>query len=229
MNGILYGVSVGPGDPELMTLKAIKTIEACEMIAVPQAGEGEPIALQIARQSVPSIAQKQILSLSMPMTRDQAELERTHAIAAQRVIKLLREGCSVAFLTLGDVSVYATYSYLHRRVIAAGFTARMIAGVPSFCAVAARLGEGLVEGSQPLHIIPASYQGADEGLSWAGTKVLMKTGKSLGAVKEQLRERGLYQRARMVQRCGMQGEQVFSSLDEADETTSYFSIIVVKD
>gem|GEM_PF-4635624 len=80
----------------------------------------------------------------------------------------------------------------------------------------------------PLHIIPGSYSSVDEGLGYAGAKVLMKTGKSIEQVKARLKERGLYESARMVQKCGMEGERVFNSLDGADADASYFSIIVVK-
>ncbi|MEM1483769.1 precorrin-2 C(20)-methyltransferase [Oscillospiraceae bacterium PP1C4] len=229
MSGILYGVSVGPGDPELMTLKAVKTIQKCPVIAVPHSGADELVALNIARQSVPELDEKEVIELYMPMTRDKAELESTRNEATRKVTQLLEEGKDIAFLTLGDASIYSTYSYIHKRVLAQGFPAQIIPGVPSFCAVAARLNEGLTEAHQPLHIIPASYSGVDEGLSWTGTKVLMKTGKSLEKVKSRLRERKLYEHAKMVQKCGMEGERIFQSLDDADEYASYFSIIVVKD
>ena len=164
----------------------------------------------------------------MPMTRDKAELDRTRDKAADRLMELLAAGSDVAFLTLGDVSVYSTYFYLDERVRACGYETRVIAGVPSFCAAAARLGVSLTEASQPLHIIPGSYSSVDEGLGYAGAKVLMKTGKSIEQVKARLKERGLYESARMVQKCGMEGERVFNSLDGADADASYFSIIVVK-
>ncbi len=229
MNGTLYGVSVGPGDPELLTLKAARIIRQCPVIAVPRsADENAPIALGIALQAVPEISSKQIVELSMPMTRDKAELDRTRGKAADRLMELLAAGSDVAFLTLGDVSVYSTYFYLDERVRACGYETRVIAGVPSFCAAAARLGVSLTEASQPLHIIPGSYSGVDEGLGYAGAKVLMKTGKSIEQMKARLKERGLYESARMVQKCGMEGERVFDSLDGADADASYFSIIVVK-
>ena len=229
MNGKLYGVGVGPGDPDLITLKAIKTIKACEVIAVPKTGETERVAFHIAKQSIPELESKEMIELYMPMTRDKQLLSASHDKAADAVIDLLKQGKSVAFLTLGDPSIYSTYIYVHKRVIEKGYEAQLVAGVPSFCAVAARLNIELTEGAQPLHVIPASYHGVDEGIDWNGTKVLMKTGKSIGAVKEILHQKGLYNSAKMVQRCGMDGEQVFQSLDDADENTSYFSIIVIKD
>lgn len=230
MSGVLYGVSVGPGDPELITLKAVRIIRACDVVAVPRSGENELVAFNIARQAVPELADKEVLALYMPMTRDKEELARTRAEAAEAVSRYLEQGRDVAFLTLGDASIYSTYSYIHKLIQARGYQVSVIAGVPSFCAAAARLGEGsLTEASQPLHIIPASYAGVDEGLGWNGTKVLMKTGRSIEKVKAKLKERGLYCHAKMVQKCGMEGERVFASLDDTDADTSYFSIIVVRD
>lgn len=229
MNGILYGVSVGPGDPDLVTLGAARVMRECDIIAVPRSGAGELAAFAIARRAVPEIDVKPLIELDMPMTRDAQTLEKTRAAAVETLCELLAAGKRVAFLTLGDVSIYATYMYLHDRVKQKGFTAEMLAGVPSFCAAAALLGESLTEAHQPLHIIPASYAGADEGLSLGGTKVLMKTGKSLGKVKQKLREHGLYEQAKMVERCGMEGERVFRSLDDADDCASYFSIIIIKE
>ena len=84
--------------------------------------------------------------------------------------------------------------------------------MPSFCAVAAKLNTGLAEGAQPLHIIPASYQGVEEGLEWSGPKVLMKTGRSMKKVKALLDEKGLLDKAMMVQKCGMEGEEIYPSM-----------------
>ena len=229
MNAILYGVGVGPGDPKLITLAAVEAIRACPVIALPQSGDGEAVALQIARGAVPELGEKELLELPMPMTRDKALLEQSHNDAAQRIAQRLREGKSVAFLTLGDPSVYSTYCYVHKRVLAMGLEAQMIPGVPSFCAAAARLGEPLVEGAQALHVLPASYAGASDGLSLPGTKVLMKTGRCMPEVKRALAAHGLLESAKMVQKCGMQGETLYTDMRHVDEGASYFSIIIAKE
>lgn len=229
MKGTLYGVGVGPGDAELMTLKAVRVIRACDVVAVPHTGEADRVALDIALQAVPELAEKPLLELEMPMTRDQQMLDKFHDAAADEVMELLEVGKNVAFLTLGDPTVYSTYSYVHKRVVSRGGNTEIVPGVPSFCAVAAALNTSLSEGKQALHIIPASYEGADSGLNAAGTKVLMKTGKSLPKMKALLKEKGLLQHARMVQKCGMPGQVVIDDMASADADASYFSIIVVKD
>ena len=131
--------------------------------------------------------------------------------------------------SLGDPSIYSTYIYIHKRVLAAGFEAQLVPGIPSFCAAAARLNEGLTETSQALHVIPASYKGLAEAMELPGTKVLMKSGKSIGKIRDLIQQQPERWEAKMVERCGMEGERVFLSAEEIDPQASYFSIVVVKD
>ena len=229
MKGTLYGVGVGPGDPELMTLKAVKTIEGCDIIAVPDTGKTERVALEIAKQAVGGLERKKVVEVHMPMTRNRETLDRFHDRAAEELIAYLDEGNNVAFLTLGDPTIYSTSMSVHKRVLTTGRSAKIVPGIPSFCAVAARLNISLVEGGQPLHVIPASYEKTEEGLGLEGTKVLMKTGKAFGEVRELLKKKGAMKCAKMVQRCGMERERVFDSLEDADESASYFSVILVKE
>ena len=116
MNGTLYCVSVGPGDPELLTLKAVRIIRQCPVIAVSAgstaASSGRQcIAYKIAAAAVPEIGQKELLALHMPMTRDRELLERGHREAARALIETLRLGKDVAWLNLGDVSIYSSSAY----------------------------------------------------------------------------------------------------------------------
>ena len=229
MNGTLFGVGIGPGDPELITLKAIRIIGQSAVIAVPKSGEGERMALNITRQAVPSLAQKPIVELDMPMTRDKALLRSSHINAADTIIDYLSNGKDVAFLTLGDPSIYSTYIYVHRLVKEKGHKAEIIPGVPSFCAVSAKLGDGLVETSQALHVIPGSYDNMSDSIKLGGTKVLMKSGKAFAEVRQKLREADLSQNAKMIENCGLETERIYNSLEDADASAGYFSIIVIKD
>ena len=146
--GILYGVGVGPGDPELITRKAQRIIAQAAVLAVPDKGSGEKTALTIAGELAEG---KEILLCDAPMVRDEAALDAAYEANADRVCALLDGGKDVAFLTLGDPTVYSTYLYLHRKVVARGYEAEIIPGVPSFCAVAARLGAPCHEGHQGTH------------------------------------------------------------------------------
>ncbi|MCD8105147.1 MAG: SAM-dependent methyltransferase [Lachnospiraceae bacterium] len=111
MSGILYGTGIDPGDPELLTLKAVRLIRENEVIALPGPDAKETAAYQIAVQAVPELADKRLLALDMPMTHDLAWRERCHDEAADKVEACLREGENVIFLTLGDPAVYSTYLY----------------------------------------------------------------------------------------------------------------------
>ncbi|MFA6807826.1 MAG: precorrin-2 C(20)-methyltransferase [Eubacteriales bacterium] len=228
--GNLCGVGVGPGDPELLTLKAIKRIKEADIIAVPKTESKQITALNIV-QSVIDLSGKEILELYMPMTREKAVLKEKHATAVEELTLRLVKGKNIVFLTIGDPSIYSTYIYLHKQVLKAGFNAELVPGVPSFCAVAAKLNDSLCLGAEPLHIIPASYEGLSDCLDWKGTKVLMKSGKELVKVREALEERDKLKDSSMVECCGMENEKVYLNLaDYKDDTEkSYFTIIVVKD
>lgn len=120
MNGTLYGVGVGPGDPRLMTYLAVDTIKNCPVIAVPADGKEKAVAYKIASGIVDGIDEKECLNLSTPMTKDKAVLDAAYQAAAEAIIEKLKEGKDVACLTLGDPTIYSTYIYIHRLVKAQG-------------------------------------------------------------------------------------------------------------
>ncbi len=227
--GTLYGVSVGPGDPELMTLKAVRCIEQCPVLAAPQTAAGRMLALDIAKGAV-DVSGKIILPLHFAMSRDSEVLKASHAAAADAVRAHLDAGRDVALLNLGDVSIYATYGYLEEILTAQGYAAVRIAGVPSFCAAAARLGQSLTGGmEQPLTIAPGRH--VEQVLAAPGAKVLMKTGRRLPKTLDALRERGLLANSAMVCNCGLPDEAVFPALTDYDpaQDAGYFATILVKE
>ena len=140
--GVFYGVGVGPGDPELLTLKALRTLERCPVIAAPRTKSGETLALDIVRRAM-SLEDKTILPLEFTMSRDPAVLRASRLRAAEAIAAHLAAGRNTAMLNLGDVSIYATFGYLMDILTGEGYEAVMVPGVPSFCAVAARLGTSL--------------------------------------------------------------------------------------
>ncbi|MGI6014529.1 MAG: precorrin-2 C(20)-methyltransferase [Oscillospiraceae bacterium] len=226
--GIFYGVGVGPGDPELLTLKAVRVLEQCSVIAAPQTKSGEMLALRIAEQSV-DFCEKTILPLQFTMARDVEQQAQAHRIAAQAVEAYLAAGQDVAMLNLGDVSIYATYGYLMELLQAKGYQTVMVPGVPSFCAVAARLGTSLTSIDKPLHIIPAGDENLERTLALSGTKVLMKAGKRIPKVIAALEEQNALDQASMVQNCGLENEIVYRNLQELKASAGYFATIVVKE
>ena len=226
MTGTLYGLGIGPGDPELLTLKAVRLIRENEVIAFPGEMPQETVAYKIAVQAVPELAEKELTALPMPMTKDPKVLEETHTHAADIVENFLKNGKNVVFLTLGDPTVYSTYLYVHKKILERGLKAEIVSGITSFCAVAARLNMGLVEKAEPLHVIPASYQ-IEEVLKLPGTKVLMKAGKKMKEVKATLQEIGA--QAVMIENCGMPDEKIYANAEEIPENAGYYSLIIVKE
>lgn len=223
--GILYGVGMGPGDPELLTLKAQRLLREADVLAVPDKGAGENTALTIAG---PLAEGKPVLFCDAPMTRDPARLEAAYGENARKIADLLDQGKTVAFITLGDPSIYSTYLYTHRKILSMGYEAKIIPGVPSFCAVAAALGEGLCEGGDRLLIVPASHRDVTDCLAVEANYIFMKAGREIGKLKDTLAAHGLLDRAAMVENCGMAAERVFPRFADAPADSGYFSVVVVK-
>ncbi|WP_297716409.1 precorrin-2 C(20)-methyltransferase [Intestinimonas sp.] len=223
--GKLYGVGVGPGDPELVTKKAERILREADIVAVPDKGVGEKTALHIVSDIV---AGKELLYCPTPMVRDRTVLESCYEQIAGEICARLDEGKNVAFITLGDPTVYSTYIYVHKKVLARGYAAELIPGVPSFCAVAARLNTSLCEGAERLLIVPASHDAAD-CLDIRANKVFMKAGKAIGELREQLAERDMLDGAALVANCGMEGELVCPHFADMTDGAGYFSIVLVKE
>ena len=226
MVGILYGVGVGPGDPELMTLKAARLIRENGVIAVPGTVPQEATAYRIAVQAVPQLAEKELVPVSMPMVHDREALTRSHEAGANVLEAYLASGKNVVFLTLGDPTVYSTFIYIQRIVESHGYSTALVSGVPSFCAAAARLNMPLVEWNEPLHVIPAAHR-LDDALSAPGNYVLMKSGRKMDRVKKLLMESG--RGVAMVENCGMENEHLYRSVEEIPDDAGYYSLIIAKD
>ena len=177
------------------------------------------LALDIARRALGSeLDGKTILPLQFAMSRDAAVLRASHETAASAVRPFLDAGQDVAMLNLGDVSIYATFGYLQEILQAQGYATAMAAGVPSFCAAAARL-------NQPL---------TDEVLDAPGTKVLMKTGRQLPALLDTLDAHGALSRSALVCSCGLPDETIFPDLSAArppqdGSKAGYFATVLVKE
>lgn len=224
MIGKLYGVSTGPGDPELMTVKSIKTIEKCGVIAVPRTKGENALALSIVKNAV-SIECKEILMLDFPMTRDRDELCKAWRTAADRIEEYLAKGDDIAMLCLGDISVYSTFSYTAELVKADGYETVCIPGVTSFCAAAAEEGNPLVCGDSPLIVIPSGCTDRNRLIDEKGTKVIMKPGKKLDEIKTLLKGRNVSAAVN----CGMESSAVYKNAEDIPSDSGYFTIITVRE
>jgi precorrin-2/cobalt-factor-2 C20-methyltransferase len=225
--GTLYGVSIGPGDPELITVKAMNILSKSKYIATPHTGTGDSLAMNIVSQAV-DLSDKEIMLLEFPMTKDKDILTKSHNEAADRVAKVLDSGEDVAMLNLGDVTIYSTFAYTMDKLLEKDYNVEVIPGVTSFCASASELKIGLTTMNEPLHIIPATGIDMKEALEMPGSKVFMKIGKSMPKLIETLKELDIKDNVYAVENCGLENQKVYNSLDEFDGKMGYFTIVVVK-
>ena len=224
--GIAYGVGVGPGDPELMTFKAVKLIRENDVIALPGKEPKETVAYKIAAAVVPELAEKELVPVWMPMIKDRELIDREHQKAAKLIEGYLDQGKNVVYLTLGDSTIYCTFSYIQHYLEADGYATELVPGITSFCAAAARLNVPLVEWDESLHVVPAVHRLGEE-LDREGNYVLMKSASQMAKVKETLRASG--RRVMMVENCSMENEKIYRSVDEIPDDAGYFSLVIAKE
>lgn len=225
MKGKAYGVGVGPGDPELMTLKAIRLIKENDVIMVPGKEPKESVAYRIAVQAVPELAEKSPVSVDLPMLKDREELRKSHKKGAELIESYLDEGKNVVFLTLGDSTVYCTFTYIQKYLIEDGYETELVNGITSFCAAASRLNIPLAEWNEPIHIFPAVHR-EDEDLELDGNIVLMKSGSRIKELRDKLQASGRDVMA--VVNCGMDDEKIYRKAEELPDETGYFTLVISK-
>ena len=219
MKGKLFAIGVGPGDPELLTLKAVNIIKNADVIACP-AKDGKPgIAYTVAAKAVPEILTKQTIALDFPMTKKDVAV--AHEQALKQLIQLLDNGNDIAFLTLGDPGIYSTVSYILDPVRKDGFEVEIVSGVTSFSAAAAKLLIPLSLGDESVMITSKEYKEEAE------TLVIMKAGSVLKELKDKIRrtKKDMY----LIENCGMENEKVYQGIDSIPDEAGYFSIVIVKD
>ena len=218
--GVFYGIGTGPGDPELITLKAVRILTECDVIAVPCASADKSFAYSVAKAAVPAVCEKTVLCIDMPMTRDASVRDMAERKGAERIADALVEGKDVCFVTIGDPTVYSTYMYLQRRIADMGYECCIISGVTSFCAAAAELGISLCEGMEQLHIIPGA---GDEEKKMQGTRVYMKDDikKILPRLKGSI--------VQAVENCGTDRQRIYRCADDIPDDAGYFTVIIAKE
>ncbi|MBR3645608.1 MAG: precorrin-2 C(20)-methyltransferase [Lachnospiraceae bacterium] len=218
MKGTLYAVGVGPGDPDLMTVKAIKTLEQADVIACPSK-EGKPgIAYGIAEQAYANINKKEVLLCDFPM--ENGNISKVHKLVAQDLMKHLDAGKDIAFLTLGDPCIYSTFSYIYNMVMDSGYEVQIINGIPSFCAASAKILQPLSIGQESVLVTSGKYVDFD------GTLVIMKAGSKLKSLKNEIENSR--KKVYLIENCGMLTEQLYIGADNIPDKTGYFSILIVK-
>lgn len=233
--GKLYGIGVGPGDPEMLTIKARKLLEEMAVLLVPKSRqEKRSLALSIVESYLPENQQQ--LEIILPMTRDQNVLLEHWQKAARQVLDELHKGKDCGFITLGDPGTYSTFAYLWRHVhlLDAEIEVEMIPGVSAVNQTGALAGEILVEGDESLAVITAlkSPGELEEILDRFENVVVLKAGRYLEQLTEFLESRNGRERAVLVSRGGFDDAFIAGDLSSLsnlkDKSWDYLSTVVIK-
>lgn len=232
--GRLYGVGLGPGDPSLMTLRAVECIAAADVVAYHSARHGRSIARSIAERHLRAGHIEE--PLVYPVTTETTDhpggyrgaMEEFYEEAAARLAAHLDAGRSVAVLAEGDPLFYSSYMHMHKR-LAHRYPTEVVPGVTSVSAAAARLGEPLVEGEEILTVLPGTLPEEELAARLAATDsaVVMKLGRTFPAVRGALERAGRLDEARYVERATMSGERTGRLADIDPSSVPYFSVAVL--
>ncbi|MDP2158319.1 MAG: precorrin-2 C(20)-methyltransferase [Nitrospirota bacterium] len=237
MSGKLTVIGVGPGDPELLTLKGLRILKAAACIFVPKGREeGSSLALSIVSDLL-DLSGKEVVEAYFPMRKtrgatDQGDLDAQWQNTVESVMNRLNSGIDVAFITIGDPTVYSTFYYLHERLLVLNpdINVEIIPGVSSIMASAARAGVYLGIADERIAVLPANYMSnLSDTLQGFDTIVLMKVNKVFKQIRQKLDEMQMIDKAVFVARAGMEDEKIFHNLEEVtDDDLNYFSMVIVK-
>ena len=227
----IYGIGVGPGDPGLLTLEAARVLAAVDLVFAPAPRSGETsLAWEIARAAGAEKAELRLLSF--PMSRDAAELDAAWAESAGAVAVELDRGRKAAFVTLGDSSIYSTWTYLRRALESRrpGTKIAAIPGITALGAAAARLGLPLVEGEERLALLPLPATAADLDvfLPLVDTLGIYKIGSRLPELADYLRSRGLEEGASLAAGVGLARERLRPFAEAAEGAEGYLSLVIAR-
>ncbi|MDR2075496.1 MAG: precorrin-2 C(20)-methyltransferase [Desulfovibrio sp.] len=227
--GTLYGIGAGPGDADLLTLRAVSVLRAADVVVAAASPRNErSLALGIAAPYLSS--QACILRLDFPMTRAAAALDAAWEDNARRVASILREGKNVAFLTLGDPLIYSTFGYLMQTLerLDPDLPVEVIPGVTSFQAAAAKTRTVLCQGEENLLIVSGinSAERLGQALDAADNAVILKAYRNMETIRKALADRNLHRHVLLVSLLGLAGEKITRGLDEAPPTPPYLSLLL---
>ena len=243
--GKLYGVGTGPGDPELLTLKALRIIKEVSVIAVPNEVPENSIPYKTVMAVYPELAEKEILAVPFLMKPDLAARQEIRKRNAKKIALLLDQGQDIAFLTIGDPSIYTTYSYVFAILEPLGYDCEMISGVPSFCAASAKLNVTLCSDQEKLEIIPggkgspAAFSLFHEkqpvpeqslkryerpGCGTGSTQIYMKFESLFPRLIDTLNRRG--EAPMVIENCCLENERSFRDTTTLPDDIGYFNIVI---
>ena len=237
--GELTCVGCGPGDPELLTVKAVRSIKSADVIICPTSKEGkDSIAFSIISELVDTTKNTKVINLVFPMVKDKEVLENTWEQNARKVAEVVRSGKNVVYLTVGDPSLYSTWIYIHRELRSKfpDIKINVIPGIVSMFAFASKIGISIAEGDETMAVIPACYDLArvKETAKNCDTMIFLKDGRYFDQVIALLKEAGFPDSSlfAIAQDVGTDQEIVkkltLGQVTKETFTNKYFSIMVVK-
>ncbi len=230
MKGKLYGIGLGPGDPDLVTLKAIKTLEKVDVVICPQSkGDKESIAFNIANVYLKEDVE--VITLHFPMIYDEKELQEKWAENANIINKILISGKDVGFLMIGDPTIYSTYMYIVPLVKELGNEVETIPGVTSFCASAARINNPLAKADETFSVVPLrrNMKNLDKILSSHDNIIIMKPSYNNKALAQMLIEMKLEKNFALISKCGVDEENISYDIEDLkSDKLPYMSIVIIK-
>ncbi len=251
MTGKLYVIGVGPGDPELLTLKAVRILKEVQCICVPKGREeGSSLALSIVQKAL-NLDGKEIIEAHFPMRKtrgqktesrkqttenqlphDNCMLDTRWQETIEAVCSRLNKGINTAFITIGDPTIYSTFFYLYDKLLELNpeLNIEVIPGVSSINAAAARANLSLSLADEKIAILPATYtDNIKETLERFDTIVLMKVHRVFDRILTILNEMNLTNSAVYVSQAGMDDEKIFKNLtDIKKDDLNYFSVVIIK-
>ena len=235
----LIGIGVGPGDPDLLTVKAVKAIQSADTIMCPASNEDRPsIALSVVTPLIDKSKNQEIIKLIFPMTKDKDVLEKHWKKNAKIMADKVLSGKNVVYLTVGDPYLYSTWIYMHREIEAnhPEMKVSVIPGIVSMFTFASKVGISIAEGAEKVAIIPSCYDlsSVKEIAKNSEVLVFLKDGRYFDQVIELLRESGFPDDSIFAigQDLGTDHEIIrkmkLGEVNDDTLTTKYFSILVVK-
>jgi precorrin-2/cobalt-factor-2 C20-methyltransferase len=233
IKGTFYGVGVGPGDSELITVKGLKILQQVPVIYIPKSGEESgSFALEVVEKYLDR-SRQEIINLVFPMCKDREGLQGFWDQSSRLILERLRQGLDVASICIGDPLFYSTFAHMMRKVSEGDSNIRIkvIPGVTSISACTSELNLPLVQAGERLAVIPATYDpdGIRQVLAGFETVVLMKVNRVVDQVLPILEELGLKKNAVFVSRATTDAQEVVRDLDRLKgKRLDYHSLIIVK-
>jgi precorrin-2/cobalt-factor-2 C20-methyltransferase len=224
--GTAYGIGVGPGDPELVTLKALRLLQAAPVVAYPAPDDGPSFARSIVAQWLRP--EQREIAIRVPMVAERFPAQEVYDRAAAEIGTVLSAGNDVAILCQGDPFFYGSFMYLFTR-LADRFPVSIVPGVSSLTACAAAAGTPLAARSETLTVVPATLGEAELERRLAGSEAaaIIKLGRNFEKVRAVLARLRLDGRARYVERASLPNQRILPLAEVAADSVPYFAMIVL--